>query len=102
MSTALSVFAIVAGLAVGSFTGNKIGRKNCEKEINAKIGSVQQETERIRNEAKEIEQKAKAILAKAEADAKHMIEKAKAEMAQQKELEELREITNILVEIDES
>ncbi len=31
-----------------------------------------------------------------------MIEKAKAEMAQQKELEELREITNILVEIDES
>ena len=31
-----------------------------------------------------------------------MIEKAKAEMAQQEELNQLREITNLLVEIDES
>ena len=31
-----------------------------------------------------------------------MIEKAKAEMAQQEELNQLREITNMLVEIDES
>jgi hypothetical protein len=31
-----------------------------------------------------------------------MIEKAKAEMAKQEELKELREITNMLVEIDES
>ncbi|MBQ1925075.1 MAG: ribonuclease Y [Proteobacteria bacterium] len=76
MSTTLSVLAIAAGIALGSFVGNKVGRKNCEKEINAQIGSVKQETERIRSEASTIEQKAKALLEKAEAEAKALLEKA--------------------------
>ncbi len=61
-----SVVALAVGAGVGTYIGKKLGRKDHEKEINEKFGSVQQEAERIRSDAHEFEEQARQTLANAQ------------------------------------
>jgi len=59
MSIIWAVVALVAGMGLGSFVGRQWGRRAYRAEVNAQIGSVREETDRMMAEARGVEEKAR-------------------------------------------
>ncbi len=73
-SVVKSIIALTLGTGVGTLVGHRLGHSSHEKEVSERLGSVRQECDRLREEAKTVE-----------AQARKMLEEAKAKLAQAEE-----------------
>ena len=73
-----SIIALTLGTGVGTLVGHKLGHSSHEKEVSEKLGSVRQECDRLREEAKTVEAQARKLLE----EAKAKLAKADEQLAQ--------------------
>ena len=78
MSNFLWGIAIVAAASVGTIVGRKLGINAHIQEVNAELGSVQEQKEKIQAEALNIEEKAKQVLKDAETQAQTIKDEAQS------------------------
>lgn len=101
MSALIWTVVLAAGTGVGVYIGRRIGRSAYESEVTATIGSVEQEAERIKNDAtcaaRNIEDSAQKLADSLKAEARQMLEQAEtkrgeADRIHKQAAEELRKI----------
>ena len=101
MSALIWTVVLAAGTGVGVYIGRRMGRSAYESEVTATIGSVEQEAERIKNDAtcaaRNIEDSAQKLAASLKAEARQMLEQAEtkrgeADRIHKQAAEELRKI----------
>ena len=73
-SVVKSIIALTLGTGVGTLVGHRLGHSSHEKEVSERLGSVRQECDRLREEAKTVE-----------AQARKMLEEAKAKLVEAEE-----------------
>lgn len=101
MSALIWTVVLAAGTGVGVYIGRRMGRSAYESEVTATIGSVEQEAERIKNDAtcaaRNIEDSAQKLADSLKAEARQMLEQAEtkrgeADRIHKQAAEELRKI----------
>ena len=101
MSALIWTVVLAAGTGVGVYIGRRMGRSAYESEVTATIGSVEQEAERIKNDAtcaaRNIEDSAQKLADSLKAEARQMLEQAEtkrgeADRIRKQAAEELRKI----------
>ena len=101
MSALIWTVVLAAGTGVGVYIGRRMGRSAYESEVTATIGSVEQEAERIKNDAtcaaRNIEDSAQKLADSLTAEARQMLEQAEtkrgeADRIHKQAAEELRKI----------
>ena len=101
MSALSWTVVLAAGTGVGVYIGRRMGRSAYESEVTATIGSVEQEAERIKNDAtcaaRNIEDSAQKLADSLKAEARQMLEQAEtkrgeADRIHKQAAEELRKI----------
>ena len=101
MSAFIWTVVLAAGTGVGVYIGRRMGRSAYESEVTATIGSVEQEAERIKNDAtcaaRSIEDSAQKLADSLKAEARQMLEQAEtkrgeADRIHKQAAEELRKI----------
>ena len=101
MSALIWTVVLAAGTGVGVYIGRRMGRSAYESEVTATIGSVEQEAERIKNDAtcaaRNIEESAQKLADSLTAEARQMLEQAEtkrgeADRIHKQAAEELRKI----------
>lgn len=101
MSALIWTVVLAAGTGVGVYIGRRMGRSAYESEVTATIGSVEQEAERIKNDAtcaaRNIEDSAQKLADSLKTEARQMLEQAEtkrgeADRIHKQAAEELRKI----------
>ena len=101
MSALIWTVVLAAGTGVGVYIGRRMGRSAYESEVTATIGSVEQEAERIKNDAtcaaRNIEDSAQKLADSLKAEARQVLEQAEtkrgeADRIHKQAAEELRKI----------